>query len=541
MEIASELATVNAELWAFVPPVVAIIAVFILQDVIASLLIGVIAGAVIYAASLHAGVVGFLQLFFAAIFDSAGQNIPLITFMLVLGAIVSVITLTGGHFAYGRLIEKKMKTVRGVSLATVALGILVFIDDYFSCLLVGAVMGPTADRYKMSREKLAYFIDSTAAPICILAPVSSWAMTITHTVESAGIENGLMTFIRSAPYNFYAIFALLFVFYTAIFRKDFSYMRRCEAKSADASHADVEQENPVRQKERRELWHENKRQECGKNGNVLDLILPNITVIILILLSIAALGGFFGPEKISLMEAYTRADTALAINFGCFGAFVVCFLLYVPRKLLSVGRFFEGAVEGMKSMFTAVLILVLAWSLSTITTTFLGAETFVELLMADSQGSINLALLPAVIFIFSAVVAFGLGSWGTFLVTIPFIAIIARATDISMFHLFLAATLAGSVLGDHASPITDTTILSSVSARCNHISHVKSQLPYALLVCFGSVGAFLVSGFLWQSGGKSKPVLIICYGVGLALMAVVLLAIYRIPQHSRKKEEKHTN
>ncbi|GHV25293.1 tetracycline efflux Na+/H+ antiporter family transporter Tet(35) [Spirochaetia bacterium] len=525
MENSGNLAMVNAELWAFVPVITAIIAVFRLRDVIASLLIGVVTGVFIHTLILKTGLLGFLNLFFVSIFNSAERNIPLITFMLILGAIVSVITLSGGHFAYGRWVEKKLKTLRGVSLATVALGIFIFIDDYFSCLLTGAVMGPTADRYKMSREKLAYFIDSTAAPVCILAPVSSWTMIITQTVENAGIENGLLTFIRSIPYNFYAIFALLFTIYIAVSRKDFSYMRRYE----EGILSDTEgTRNLLRQDGRRDLWRQDRRRDDRKNSTVIDLVLPNITAVILILLSIAWLGGLFGPENVTLVEAYTRADTTLAINFGCFGAFLVCFLLYVPRRLLTVRQFFEGAVEGMKSMFTAVLILTLAWTLSTITTTYLGAETYVELFMGNVRDSVNLPFLPVVVFLLSAGVSFGLGSWGAFMITIPFIAIIARATDPSIFCLLLAATLGGAVFGDHSSPITDTTILASISSRCDHIGHVKTQLPYTLLILFGSAGAFMVSGFLRRPGEASPPVLALSYLICASLIAGVLLVIYRL-------------
>jgi Na+/H+ antiporter NhaC len=515
LDIAEDLLTINAGLWAFAPTIAAIIAVFILRDVIASLLIGVVTGAVIYAIMLKAGMLTFLNLFFASIFDSAIENIPLITFMIILGAIVSVITLSGGHYAYGRWIEKKIKTLRGVSLATIALGVLIFIDDYFSILLTGAVMGPIADKYKMSREKLAYFIDSTAAPVCILAPISSWTIPIALTVENAGIEGGLFAFIRSIPYNFYAIFALIFALYIAVSHKDFFYMRQYEAQGE------------VNRK--KDEIYDAKIDETGISGKgrVIDLLLPNITVIVLVLLSIIWLGGFFGPEKVSLLDAFAEADMTLAINFGCFGALLVCFLLYIPRRLLSVRRFFEGAVEGMKSMFTAILILVLAWTLSTITTTYLGAGTNIELLMNNMQNSVNLSFLPVAIFLISAGVSFGLGSWGTFLITIPFIAIIANATDPAMFYLFLGATLGGAVFGDHASPITDTTILSSLSARCDHIGHVKTQLPYALVVLSGSAGAFMVIGLLWRFGESASPFLILSYGIGLAFITGLLLLIYR--------------
>jgi Na+/H+ antiporter NhaC len=252
----------------------------------------------------------------------------------------------------------------------------------------------------------------------------------------------------------------------------------------------------------------------------VDLVLPNLAVIILVLLSIAWLGGYFGPEKISLVQAYTQADTTLALNYGCFGALLICFLLYIPRRILPIRRFFEGAVEGMKSMFTAILILVMAWSLSTITSGALGAGAYIESIMARMGNSANLSFVPLMIFLVSAVVSFGLGSWGAFLITVPFIAIIARATDPSQFYLFLAATLAGSVFGDHASPITDTTILASVGANCDHISHVKTQFPYALLVCLGSAGAFTVMGVF------KNPAL--SWAAGALLIITVILVIYQL-------------
>ena len=507
---------VNFGIGAFIPALTAVVMVFILRDVIASLFIGLAAGALLYAGVSKGGLRGFLDLLFTTLFNSTAENIPLITFILMLGSLVTVITMAGGHLAYGRWAAKKIKSPRGVCLATIALGTLIFIDDYFSCLLTGAVMGPVAGRHKVSREKLAYFIDSTAAPVCILAPVSSWTMAIAEIVEKAGLKHGLLLFIRSIPWNFYGVFALLFVLYIALTQKDFSSMRMHERDAA-------------RRRGKQQSLYGTEREIGGKTisekGAVIDLALPNIAVICLTLASIAWLGGFFGPEKISLIEAYTRADTTLAINFGCLGALAVCFLLYIPRRLLSARQFFEGAIEGMKSMFAAVVILVLAWSMSAVTTGSLGAAAYVESVMARLQGAVNFSFMPLAIFMLSALVSFGLGSWGSFLVTIPFIVIIAKAVDPSLFSLYLASTLGGSVFGDHASPITDTTILASIGAGCDHITHVKTQLPYALIICLGSAASFGCMGYTGNT--------LISYMAGFTAIAAALLLIYHIERNKK--------
>jgi Na+/H+ antiporter NhaC len=508
MEVVYE--TVNAGLLAFVPAVAAIVAVFVLRDVIASLFIGLILGTAIYAIYQQGGLLVFFNLLFTTIFNSAIDNMALIGCILLLGSLVSVITLSGGHFAYGRWVVEKIKTARGASLATLALGTIIFIDDYFSCLLTGAVMGDTTDTYKISREKLAYFIDSTAGPICILAPISSWAPTITQVVEDAGIENGLFTFITSIPFNYYAIFTVLFAIFIAISRKDLFTMRISEqgAQSKQTRGALYGTEREIQEK------------TLSGKGRMVDLVLPNVVIVVLILLTIAWLGGYFGPEKISLVQAYMQSDVTFAINIGALGALLLCFLLYIPRRLLTVRQFFEGAIEGMKSMFMANLILVMAWSLSSITIDALGAGTYVDTLMQSAQHSVNLAFLPVVIFIISGSLAFGLGSWGTFMMTIPFIAIITRGTDPVLFPLFLGATLAGSVLGDHASPITDTTTLASISAKCGQIEHVKTQLPYVLIVSCGSIGSFICMGFI------GNPLL--SFAIGAVIIAGSCGVLYQL-------------
>jgi Na+/H+ antiporter NhaC len=503
MEVLTE--SVNAQVWAFVPLVIAIFCVFILRDVIASLFISIAAGAVIWAVMLKAGVLQFFQLIFSTIFNSAVENIALIGFIFMLGALVYIISRSGGHYAYGRWVSRKIKTVRGVSLATMALGILIFIDDYFSCLVVGSVMDRPTDAYKISREKLAYFIDTTAGPVCILAPLSSWSPTITQTVESAGVGKGLFVFLQSIPYNYYGIFALLFGFYIALTRKDFFAMRECEEN--------VKKETPPVSLEKE------------GNGKIIDLVLPNAAVVLFTLIAIAWLGGFFGPDKISIIQAYANADTTMAINFACLITLVLCFIMYIPRRLFSVHEFFTEALNGMKSMFDVNLILILAWSLSVITTEFLGAGNFVESLMQFHRESLSVSFLPIAIFAVSAVIAPGLGSWGTFLMIIPFIAIIARATEPSMFPLFLGAVLAGSVFGDHISPITDTTVLSSASSRSDHISHVKTQMPYAIMACLGSAVSFIFAGIFRG--------FLLGYVAGIIVMGILLFVVYQWEKHRR--------
>jgi Na+/H+ antiporter NhaC len=330
-------------------------------------------------------------------------------------------------------------------------------------------------------------------------------MTITQTIENSGIEDGLLTFIRSIPYNFYAIFVLLFAFYIAITRKDFLRMKACE-HGAGALNAG--RGSGIRQ------------EGVSAQGTIADLLAPNCAVVVLSLLSILWLGGFFEPEEKTLIQTFTGADTTLALNFGTFGALVLCFLLYIPRKLMTVQIFFESAVEGMKSMLIAVLILILAWTLSGIVTDSLGAAVYIEEIMGRIQQSANISFLPVMVFLISALSAFGLGSWGTFLVTIPLVAVIANAVRPELFYLYLAATLGGSVFGDHASPITDTTILTSICSGCDHIGHVKSQLPYALLICAASAASFACIGF---TGSGT-----VGYVTGVAFVAVALFFIYKI-------------
>jgi Na+/H+ antiporter NhaC len=515
MDVVSDIASVNIQLWAFVPPLIAIITVFFLRNAIASLFIGILSGAAMYAVKLNTRLLGFLNLVFSSIFDTAVENIGLIGFILLIGALMSVITLSGGHYAYGRWVSRKVKNARGMSLATVVLGVLMFIDDYFSCLITGSVMGPVTEKYKVSREKLAYFVDVTSGTVCMLAPLSSWSPTIIQVVDSGGVGNGLITFVRSIPYNFYAVFTILFALYIAFTRKDFSAMRKYEMAAESLT--------PLEKFEKEAVQH--------NKGRIADLVLPNLVVILLVFLSIAWLGGFFGPEKISLIEVVSQADITMAINFGCLGTLAFCFFMYVPRKLLSVRLFFEGAIEGMKNMFTVSLILILVWSLGVITIDSLGAGTYIDSVMQGVRDTVNISFLPIAIFLISLVISPGLGSWGTFLMTIPLISIIANATDPSMFHIFVAATLAGSVFGDHASPITDTNVLSSVSAKCDPLNHVKSQLPYALLIALGSAASFVFMGFFKN--------LAISYLGGTAVIVGTLLILYHFEQRKIKIRAKN--
>ncbi|GMO25889.1 MAG: Na+/H+ antiporter NhaC family protein [Termitinemataceae bacterium] len=494
MELAENvIVAVNTGVFAFLPAIVAIISVFILQDVIASLVLGLGVGAFIHAVFYGTGPLDFLNVFFSTLSNSAVDNIILIISLLMLGSLVSVITMSGGHTAYGRWVERRIKTVQGVSVATLVLGVLLFIDDYFSCLLTGSVMGPITEKHKMAREKLAYFIDTTAGPVCVLAPLSSWTPTITQVVEDSGLKDGFGLFLKSIPYNFYAIFVILFAFYIAFTQKDFSKMYRSERLTALRS---------ARKKIIYGQDNEIKEIQISRNGTVMDLLLPNVSVI-----------------AFTIFFICIGIDTALAINFAVLCSLFLCFFMYIPRRLMNVIDFFSQAIEGMKSMFLPCLILVLAWSLSSITVDTLGAGDVVDTLMRTADAKLNATFLPVIIFIMTAVIAFGLGSWGAFMMTIPFIVIITRDLDPALFPIFLGSTLAGAVFGDNASPITDTTTLASISASCNQMNHVKTQLPYAMLMFAGATASFIITGFVQN--------ILAGYIVGIALVAVILVVIYK--------------
>lgn len=487
------------------PPIIAIVLALISKEVISSLLIGILSGAFLYSVNTGGGVVKTVNVTFSLMAEKMSDNINIIIFLGLLGALVVVVTKAGGSQAYGEWATKKIKSQTGAKLATSALGALIFIDDYFNCLTVGTVMRPVTDKYKMSRAKLAYLIDATAAPVCIIAPVSSWAAAVASQMEENGLENGFQAFINTIPFNLYALLTIVMLLILAVTKIDFGSMAKCERRTAESSGDGVLKAESDIDKVKVE----------GK-GKVIDLVLPIATLIVFAILAMLYVGGYFNGEGMSIAEAFGNTDASAALVLGGFAALVVTFIFYIPRKVLSFRSFMDSIGEGIKSMVPADIILILAWTISGICRDLIGTGTYVGNLVADS--SLPVQLLPAIIFAVAGGLAFATGtSWGTFGILIPIVTIICNNTDPSLMFPVLGATLAGAVYGDHISPISDTTILASTGAGCDHLEHVSTQIPYASIVAGCSFIGYLVSGFTGNA--------IISFIVGLAVLIGTLMFI----------------
>lgn len=485
-----------------VPPIIAIALALLTKEVLSSLLIGILTGTLIYTIGTDGNVImGTLQTTFTLMGNKVDFNILIFTSLL--GALVYVVAMSGGTKAYGTWAVERVKTRRATLFSTTGLGILIFIDDYFNCLSVGTVMRPLCDRYQVSRAKLAYIIDSTAAPVCIIAPVSSWAAAVGSSLKGNGVfESDMAAFIASIPWNFYAllsIFMVVFIIWTGL---DFGPMRRSEEKALAGDVGGIRGGGAEPPKP-------------NPNGTVADMLIPIAALIILAVLSLMYSGGYWGddPAYHSFQSSIGNSSAASALVWAAFGAVLVAFLLYVPRKLVPFADFMQGLVEGMKLMLPANIILILAWTLSGVCRDLISTPQFVESLVMSTGPDFSL-FLPAIVFVIAAFLAFSTGTaWGTFGILIPIVVPVVQGVDPSLTVVVLSATLAGSVFGDHCSPISDTTILSSAGAGCNHIEHVSTQLPYALLVAGCSAVGYVVAGFsggnLWLSLGTAVVLLII--------------------------------
>ena len=499
--------------WSLVPPLLALALALITKEVYSSLLIGIVSGLLIYQFSL-AGVgleqtIDGLCLLPNIFIEQISANAGLILFLALLGALTMLITKAGGSIAYAKWAVKRIKNPRVASIATALLGVIIFVDDYFNCLTVGSVMRPVTDRFKICREKLAWIIDSTAAPICIIVPVSSWAVAVGGYLG----EDGFNTFVASIPYNFYALLTIVFVFAMCACGRDFGPMKRAQqafetrfkqprkgikhaaeeslAPSSSAVREDIDEtlEDNVRLQDMAgEALDAYDQLHIARNGRVYDLIVPILVLIIFSILGMMYAGGFF--QGIDFATAMGE-NPIMGLCIGSVVALVVAALLYLPRKLLNLSSFITGASEGVRSMVEAIMILVLAWSLGGCCRYMLGTGTFIAGLL-DSAG-FALQFLPVVIFIASAFIGFAMGSWGTIALVIP-IVIGVFTPESPLYLLTIGATLAGAVYGDHISPISDTTILSSAGASCNHLAHVTTQLPYASLVAGICLVGYLVAG-----------------------------------------------
>lgn len=509
--IAAPITEAKGTLWSLFPPVIAIGLALITKEVYSSLFVGILSGGIIYAV---ASGTGFEGTFKAVVQDglitnlSNAYNVGILVFLVVLGIIVVLMNKAGGSRAYGEWAAAHIKSRRGVALSTFFLGVLIFVDDYFNCLTVGSVMRPITDKHNISRSKLAYLIDSTAAPICIIAPISSWAAAVSGTVEGV---NGISLFINTIPYNLYAFLTILMVIFISVSDTDYGPMKIHEdnAKNGDIFTT-------------KNKTYEQDAQPVTERGRVIDLILPVAVLIVFCVVGMIYTGGFFSGTD--FVTAFANCDAAYGLSLGSISALIVIIAYYMLRRVLKFNECMDSIAAGFKQMVPAILILTFAWTLKTMTN-HLEAGAFVSGVV-QSATALSV-LLPVILFVVAIGLAFATGtSWGTFGILIPIVtsvfeaelANVSQTGEIpSMVIICISACLAGAVCGDHCSPISDTTIMASTGAQCDHVNHVSTQLPYALTVAAVCVVGYLLSGFVHN--------VFIVLGFSLALMLAVLFAI----------------
>ena len=512
--IEKALATVRGEtptfasFWALVPPIIAIVLALITKEVYSSLFIGILSGGLIYSSfNLETTMTHVFQDgFISTVADS--YNIGILIFLVLLGALVAMVNKSGGSAAFGRWAKTHIKSRVGAQICTVVLGILIFVDDYFNCLTVGSVMRPVTDKHNVSRAKLSYLIDATAAPICIIAPISSWAAAVAGFAEGAGAESGISLFVSAIPFNFYALLTIVMMFFLAITKFDFGPMKKHE-ENAIAGDLFTSGEKQVEELE----------ENANPKGRVLDLVLPVAVLIISCVFGLIYSGGFFDASSESYMSfitAFSNSDASVGLVFGSFITIIASVIYYLCRRVITFKACMESIPEGFKAMVPAILILVCAWTLKTMTDS-LGAKIFISQLIEGSAGNFAI-FLPAIIFLIAVGLSFATGtSWGTFGILIPIVLSVFGAQDGNITIVAVSACMAGAVCGDHCSPISDTTIMASAGAKCDHINHVSTQLPYALLVAGVSFVSYIIAGFV--------PNAIIVLPISIALMIGTLLVL----------------
>ena len=508
---ASEIISVfHGTFWALVPSVVAIILALITKEAYSSLFIGIVIGGLFISQ-------GSFPQFLDAVFKngmvkqvSDPWNVGILFFLVMLGAMVALMNKSGAAAAFGNWSKRHIKSKVGAQIVTIILGVLIFVDDYFNCLTVGSVMRPVTDKFKVSREKLAYLIDATAAPICIIAPVSSWAAAVTGFVDG---EDGLGLFVKSIPYNFYALLTIVALFALVLLKVDFGPMKSCESAAeiidAKLKKADVEQ----------------------AKGTVLDLIFPIVMLIIFCVIGLIYTGGFFasGEAHKGFVDAFGASDASVGLVYGSFAAFIVTVVWFLSRRVLKIRKCLECLPEGFKAMVPAIIILVLAWSLKGVTDTF-GAKDFVAGIVTG-KATVLMNFMPAIIFIVGIGLAFSTGtSWGTFGILIPIVVAAFSSVDPELMIISISACMAGAVCGDHISPISDTTIMASAGAECNHVNHVNTQFPYALFVALVSFTSFIIAGFTRSA--------LLSLAIGIALVVGFLFIVKVKSEGGKVKEEK---
>lgn len=503
--------SIDAGAWSIVPPLLALALALVTKEVYSSLTIGIFVGMVIYTfVGSGPGIDQLIQAFTMVpqmMAEQISANSSLLLFLALLGALVVLVALAGGSRAYGEWVTSHVKNARLAKILTALLGLMVFIDDYFNCMTVGAVMRPVTDRFRVSHEKLAWIIDSSAAPVCIIAPVSSWAVAVGGYLG----ENGFSTFVESIPYNFYALATTVFVFYVCASNMDFGPMLLAERRARNAGLLDPHPRNEAVEAAPEQVEFDGMR--VSDKGTVLDLVIPIATLIVFSVVGMLYRGGFF--EGVDFATA-VGADPIAGLCIGAAVALVVAAAMYLPRGLTTLSGYMDGMSEGLKSMVSAIMILVLAWSLGGVCRYMIGTGPFVSDVL-NGLG-VGMELLPAIIFVVSSFIGFSMGtSWGTIALVLPIVSGVFVPSD-PLFLVAVGATLGGSVYGDHISPISDTTILSSTSAKCDLLDHVSTQTPYATIVFVAGLIAYLLTGYL------HTPWVGLALTVGLSIATFTVLA-----------------
>ncbi len=486
-EEAEYVSNFNQTIWSLLPPIIAIVLALITKEVYSSLFIGIVAGGLLYAnfnpelTIVHVFKDGFI----ASVSDA--YNVGILIFLVVLGAMVAMMNRSGGSAAFGRWASKRIKTRIGAQLASVVLGCLIFIDDYFNCLTVGSVMRPVTDKHNVSRAKLAYIIDATAAPICIIAPISSWAAAVSGFAEGSGM-NGFQLFLNAIPYNFYAILTIVMMIFITCTKFDYGPMKKHEANALKGDLFTTVEEKAKTVEE----------ENVNPKGRVCDLVVPVIILIISCVIGMIYSGGFFtaGEDGYrNFITAFSNSDASLGLVYGSFVTLIITVAFYMLRRVISFKQCMEAIPEGFKAMVPAIMILVCAWTLKGMTDS-LGAKEFIEGIVSSSAaGFMN--FLPAIIFLIAVGLSFATGtSWGTFGILIPIVIAVFGFDKGNIIIVAISACMAGAVCGDHCSPISDTTIMASAGAQSNHINHVSTQLPYALTVAAVSFVSYIIAGFV---------------------------------------------
>ena len=508
-----DFAPVEAGILSILPPIIAIALALITKEVIFSLIIGILSGTAIYSFSTGMGALGIITTALELMVSRVGANAEMVIFLVMLGSLTAVISIAGGSRAYGLRASARIKNGRSAGLAASFLGLILFIDDYFSIITAGTVMRPLTDRNKISREKLAYIINTTAAPVCIIVPVSSYAASVISYFPEHSSLSGMQAFLSSIPMNLYALLSIFMVFWFSVRQKgDYGPMAKAESR------AETGQVSPPSSEEISDEITKIIKPETdnAKKGLALDMLVP-----------------VFVLAAVSIIAMIKNTDAGLSLAMGAFVSLLSAFILYVPRRLMKVKHFFSSVTAGAKTMVPAIIILSLAWTIAHVCRDLLSTSLYIAGLAL--QSNLPIALIPAIMFLTACVLSFATGtSWGTFGIIIPITLDVCNMAAPELTITALSAVLAGSIFGDHSSPISDCTILSSTGAQCPHIAHVSSQLPYALTAGSVCLAGYVIAGLTSSLGYAASVAITLPFSIGL--LTVVLLIIPKISINSHRMD-----